>query len=133
MSAINRIRGLLKQIDKRGAQSVAGQARKLGGDKILAQAKMGLAEASKEEVTVKGTGRAIQKVLEIAAWFEDKERNEGTRLRLFTSSVTAIDDIVATEAAEESEKMVEDEADDEETPESRLRQLSVLEVKISLR
>lgn len=133
MSAVNRIRGLLKQIDKRGAQSVAGQARQIRGDKILAQARMGLAEASKEEVTVKGTGRAIQKVLEIAAWFDDKERNEGTRVQLFTSSVTAIDDIIVDQGADESENMAEEEVNEEETPESRLRQVSVLEVKISLR
>jgi ribonuclease P/MRP protein subunit POP7 len=138
MSAVNRVRGLLKQIDKRGAQSVVEQAKDTRGDRILAQARLGLAEASKEVVTVKGTGRAIEKVLSLAAWFGEREREEGVKVRLSTGSVTAIDDILPDESIDnphESGKAENKEnlEGNEDMGESRLRQLSVLEVKICLR
>jgi Rpp20 subunit of nuclear RNase MRP and P len=96
---------------------------------------MGLAEASKEEVTVKGTGRAIEKVLGIAAWFGEREKEEGVRVRMGTHSITSIDDIVMEEKADVVADTDGGEIGDDigEAPESRLRQVSVLEVKISLR
>src|SRR6201992_1025500 len=133
MSAVRRVRGLLKQIDKRGLQSTAEQTRNSRGDRILAQAKMGFAKASEEEVTVKGTGRAIEKVLGLAAWFGDREKEEGVRVRLRTGSVTAIDDIVFDEDDEPVAENVEDNHhNNEDIAESRLRQISALEVSISL-
>jgi ribonuclease P/MRP protein subunit POP7 len=140
MSAVHRVRGLLKQIDKRGLQSATEQTRHIKGDRILAQARLGVTEASMEEVTIKGTGRAIEKVLGLAAWFGDREKEEGVRVRLGTGSVTAIDDILLDEEHESAETESSTNAkddngingDNEELPESRLRQISVLEVKISL-
>ena len=131
MSAINRVRSLLRQIDKRGAQGVAEQTRNTRGDKILAQATMGLAEASHEEVTIKGTGRAIEKVLRLAAWFGEREKEEGVKVKLTTGSLTAIDDIIVDD--DDNTESLEKNTSDETTQESRTRQISVLEAKILLR
>jgi ribonuclease P/MRP protein subunit POP7 len=138
MSAVNRVRGLLRQIDKRGAQSVVEQTKDIRGDQILTQARMGLAEASKEAVTIKGTGRAIEKVLSLAAWFVEREVEEGVKVRLSTGSVTAIDDLLPDGSMDDSPGAgetgnKENIEGNEDMSESRLRQLSVLEVKIWLR
>lgn len=47
-----------------------------------------------EEVVLKGTGKAIQKVLELGLWFQQREEYT---VRLRTGSVGAIDDIVVGE------------------------------------
>lgn len=44
-----------------------------------------------ESVTVKGTGKAIQKVLELGLWFQQRE--DQYTVKLNTGSVAAIDDI----------------------------------------
>jgi ribonuclease P/MRP protein subunit POP7 len=51
----------------------------------------------KEEVVVKGTGKAIQKVVSVAAWFQDEGNGRGVRVRLRTGSVGAVDDVVPVE------------------------------------
>jgi ribonuclease P/MRP protein subunit POP7 len=87
--------------------------------------------AGGEEVILKGTGKAVQKVLALAAWFQDEAQNElGVKVVLRTSSVGAIDDVVHKDADENTEG-VEDNAD--EGDESRIRRVSCLEVGISLR
>jgi ribonuclease P/MRP protein subunit POP7 len=137
MSTVRRVRSLLHQIDKRSAQSASSRAAtKQKRDRILAAAMMGVGDAGREEVTIKGSGRAVDKVLSLAAWFGEREKEEGVKVRLQTGSVWAIDDIVAGE----DERIAKDAMDQdldvdeiEDIPESRLRQISVLEVKISLR
>jgi ribonuclease P/MRP protein subunit POP7 len=101
---------------------------------------VGIGDAGKEEVIIKGSGRAVEKVLGLAAWFGERQEEEGIKVRLQTGSVWAIDDIVIGERDhtaggdpmdEDHDKNEEDEDDD--IPESRMRQISVLEAKISLR
>jgi ribonuclease P/MRP protein subunit POP7 len=135
MSAVNRVRGLLKQVDRRAAQSAKDVAAKTKrGDRILAAAMAGLDSANKEDVTIKGTGRAIEKVLGLAAWFGERELEEGVSVRLSTSSIWAVDDVVRTpEAAGTSAHQTDGEAADAEVPDSRMRRVSVLEAKISMR
>lgn len=88
---------------------------------ILKTIEDGLKEARKkvkggaEEVVMKGTGKAIEKVLALGVWFQGLE---GVEVRVRTSSVGAVDDIVGEEG--------------EEGGESRVRRVSCLEVGVAL-
>jgi ribonuclease P/MRP protein subunit POP7 len=83
-----------------------------------------------EEVILKGTGKAIEKVLSLAAWFQDEAQDHiGVKVALRTSSVGAIDDVVPRGEGQNAEG-AEDNADGDET---RIRRVSCLEVGISLR
>ena len=95
-----------------------------------------------EEVSIKGTGRAIAKALEMALWFQ--QRDDQYRVRVTTGTVTAIDDIEVEEPStpeKQGEEVADGEQDGpsearrevEELPESRMRYTSVLEVAVSLR
>jgi ribonuclease P/MRP protein subunit POP7 len=130
MSAVRRVRGLLKQVDKRAAQSAMDQPGQ-GHDRILKAARRGIEESKTEAVTIKGSGRAIEKVLNLAAWFEQRQIEEGVEVRLMTSSAVAIDDIAYDEDV--TLDLDTEAPKDQDAPESRLRNASVLEVKISLR
>jgi ribonuclease P/MRP protein subunit POP7 len=123
----------------------------------------GVAEADRvgagaEEVFVKGSGKAIERALEIGVYFQ---KEADCRVRISIGSVRAIDDIElvvkeeyegkaeADDAAESNEAMDVDPADgrkkdnakgkrrkamrDEDVPETRIRTLSVVTVAISLR
>ncbi|TID16932.1 putative ribonuclease p mrp subunit pop7 protein [Venturia nashicola] len=150
MSAVQRIRINLIQISKRKSQSIndtthsstskgAQIRRKAGGDRILAQAMEEIERAEKskgegEEVVVKGTGKAIEKVMGIAGFFQENAITEGVQVRLTTGSVWAIDDIsVSNEEVSGGEQMDVDGKEEEDIPETRVRQVSVLEVRIGLR
>lgn len=86
--------------------------------------------AGAEEVILKGTGKAIEKVLALAAWFQDEAQDHiGVKVALRTSSVGAIDDVVPRSEGQNT-KEAEDNADGDET---RIRRVSCLEVGISLR
>jgi ribonuclease P/MRP protein subunit POP7 len=99
----------------------------------------------KEEVVVKGTGKAIQKVVSVAAWFQDEGNGRGVRVRLRTGSVGAVDDVVPVEKKakklkrgdgdEGGEGGAAEDGDGEEgeDPETQVRRVSCLEVGISLR
>jgi len=70
-------------------------------------------EGRKEEVLLKGTGKAIQKVLQVALYFQEQE---DCMVRIRTGSVGAVDDIETAEGEE-----------------SRVRRTSMIEVAVSLR
>ncbi|QDS68102.1 hypothetical protein FKW77_010132 [Venturia effusa] len=150
MSAVQRIRTQLTQISKRKSQSIndtthsstskgAQIRRKAGGDRILAQAmeEIERAENSKgegEEVIVKGTGKAIEKVMGIAGFFQENAVTEGVKVRLTTGSVWAIDDIsVSRDEVTGEDQMAVDGEEEEDLPETRVRQVSVLEVHIGMK
>ena len=78
-----------------------------------------------EAVVLKGTNRAIEKVLELGLYFQ---RQDDCMVRLRTGSVSVVDDIVQ----EEEEGGVE-EGEGEELPESRIRKISVVEVAVTLK
>ncbi|KAF7187676.1 hypothetical protein HII31_11015 [Pseudocercospora fuligena] len=177
LSAVKRCEKLLHLAEKRlvqaGTQSAKNKRRR-GGDEI-----QGIAEevevlkkkkdGRNEEIVIKGTGKAISKVLELAVWFQDREEYV---VRLKTGSVGAVDDVrfdgedeSRQEAGdvtvggenempdEEGSKPVvkrkrkqkegvtrvvkreENEGDDgkREVHETQIRQVSVLEVYVSLR
>lgn len=121
LSAVKRVEKLLHLADKRLVQSATanaqnqngrGQKRKRGadGDEILGIAeevermkggKRGKGRGEEEddvageEVVLKGTGKAIHRVLELALWFQQREQEYVVRLR--TGSVGAIDDVTVEE------------------------------------
>lgn len=94
----NRSKGRGKR--KRGARDTDGD-----GDEILEIAEAverqkrqnkGGGEDGGEDVVLKGTGKAIQKVMELGLWFQQREEYI---VRLRTRSVAAIDDITVDEDA----------------------------------
>jgi ribonuclease P/MRP protein subunit POP7 len=93
----------------------------------------------KREVVVLGTGRAIEKTLNVAAWFQ---RQPDCRVNLRTRSVAAVDDVVLGTGDEESKEVDPEEADGEMEEEgdaadvkdyARVRMISCLEVAVWLR
>lgn len=105
-------------------------------------------KAADDEVVILGSGRAIEKTLNVAAWFQ---RQTDCRVSLRTRSVAAIDDIVLGraqemhdkgEAAEGDDADAEVEADDADGEQeddddaedhARVRMVSCLEVAVRLR
>lgn len=79
----------------------------------------GIGIESSGEILVQGTGRAIEKVVVVANFFQ-KQKDCVVRLR--TTTIGAIDDIV-----------VDGEEDDGLQGDTRLRMLSALEVSIKLK
>lgn len=77
-----------------------------------------------EEVLIRGTGRAMAKTLEVAAWFT---RQADVRVSLRTMTLEAVDDVVVDEDEAEAEGGF---AAEEET---RVRMVNCLEVGVSLR
>lgn len=170
MSAVKRVQKLLKLVDKRETQAATAHVqntkkRKYGssGDDmgdigriaaILAENKT--KDEGKEGIVLKATGKAIEKALNLALWFQQREEY---RVTIKTSSVGAIDDIVPRECADvrngqmqEKEKgtagpagpdvgsteggLSTNEEDNEPhdiPPESRIRYASVIEVMVSSR
>jgi ribonuclease P/MRP protein subunit POP7 len=74
-----------------------------------------------EEVTLKATGKAVEKLLSVAMWFQGQD---DVKVVLKTGSVGAVDDVVS---------MKEDGDEDGEVEETRVRRTSCLEVGVSLK
>lgn len=74
-----------------------------------------------EEVILKATGKAVERLLGVAGWFLQEVEGEGGKYRVVvrTGSVGAVDDVVGKEG----------EGDEG----SRVRRVSCLEVGVSLR
>jgi len=115
ISAVKRIRTLLSHIENRASGPVDFSS---GPTQALAQISAGIkkrSEANGEEIVIKGTGRAIEKVLRLATWWQGQD---DVKVVLRTGSVGAVDDIVGEEGEEEG---------------SRVRRTSSLELGIRLR
>lgn len=181
LSAVKRVEKLLYLADKRAVQSAATEAKKAmrkrkRGDEDADEISMiaSIVEDRRnlpvgkdgrghdqggrrgEKVTIKGTGKAVQKVLELGLWFQQREEYE---VKLTTGTVAAIDDVEVEEGIEEgaeaggkegedtmdvdaggapaiqdkqsSEK--DSKAEEKASSGARIRYLSVLEVAVSLR
>jgi len=118
ISIVKRVQKLLGYIESRsGPTTLKGSSER----QILKNIEDGLKEARKkgkggaEQVVMKGTGKAIEKVLALGVWFQGLE---GVEVRVRTSSVGAVDDVVGEEV--------------EEGGESRVRRVSCLEVGVAL-
>ncbi|PVH74664.1 hypothetical protein DL98DRAFT_499468, partial [Cadophora sp. DSE1049] len=121
ISVVKRVRTYLDAIESRSAGKLSLE----GGDgKLLKGIERGVTGEGKrnEEVVMKGTGKAIEKVVRLAAWWQGQS---DVRVTVRTGSVGAVDDIVIREEGgegdAEGEGMVE---------ESRVRRVSCLEVGI---
>lgn len=85
-----------------------------------------------EEVVLKATNKAIQNVLGLALYFQGQE---DCKVRLRTSSVGVVDDIVESANAPDDGRPDNDNPvkENDEVPESRIRKMSVVEVAITLK
>ena len=132
ISAVKRVRKLLGEIDKRSMGKVDLVDGK-GSDKQKLRRLSERTNAStgkgSEEVVLKATSRAIEKVLGLALFFQGQD---DCRVRLRTGTVAVVDDIVESAVAGKAET-VEGEDEGEELPESRVRQASSVEVSITLK
>ena len=75
-----------------------------------------------EEVVLKATGRAIERVLGMALYFQAQP---DCVVRISTGTVGVVDDIVEEEGQEEESN--------KELPESRVRKTSVVQVAVALK
>lgn len=166
MSAVKRVEKLLSLADKRDVQAATTQAQKNKRkrrrddeeDEVMAIArgveegrekKRRVAGASGEQVLVKGTGKAVGKVMEIGVWFLQRDDFE---VKIKTGSVGAVDDVEVAEVGDDGEDAGEDKMDVDQAEAgaeksgngevkkdveavsgARIRYLSVLEVAVSLR
>jgi len=127
ISVVKRVRTYLDAIESRSAGKLSLE----GGDgKLLKGIERGVTGGGgekgegkrDEEVVIKGTGKAIEKVVRLAAWWQGQS---DVKVTVRTASVGAVDDVVERGEGEgEGEGMVE---------ESRIRRVSCLEVGIRLR
>lgn len=119
ISTVKRVRLLLSHAEKRASTGVDIYK---GSDRAVLKAlEADVTKAEKgarEEVTMKATGKAIEKLLQLAIWFQGQDDYV---VKLRTRSVGAVDDVV-TVAGE-----------DEGCEESHVRMTSSLEVSVSLR
>lgn len=130
MSAVKRVRKQLDKSLKSGGSSQA--ARKNASlhsriESLKRDVERGASSTSSanEEygavVTLMGTGKAIEKTLSIASWFEQQQ---DCHVSVKTRTVVTVDDIAP---AGDNDNDVHDDSD------SRLRRLSCLEVVVSLK
>ena len=112
ISAVKRVRGYLKEVDKRSMGTIDLSNSSLSDRELIASAGKGR-DGPQEEVVVKATGRAIERALNVALWFQ---KQDDCKVVIRTGEVGAVDDI---------------EIDGEES--ARVRKASVLEVGITLR
>lgn len=76
-----------------------------------------------EEVVLKATGRAIEKVLGLGLYFKGQP---DCMVRIRTGGVGVVDDIVAEHSDGDAEE-------EEDLPETRVRRTSIVEVAVTLR
>ena len=115
------MRSLLALIEKREDQATTASVQKPKNHGPKAVSKIKDRDKGKgEEVILKGTGRAVEKVLALGLFFQGQT---DCRVRVGTGSVGAVDDLV--------EKG--DDGDGEGEEETRVRRVSVVEVGVYLR
>lgn len=83
-----------------------------------------------DEVVVLGTGRAIEKTLNVAAWFD---RQKDCRVSLRTRTIGAVDDVVVGRAEDAGDEEEDGDGEGEEGDHARVRMVSCLEVVVRLR
>lgn len=119
MSAVKRVQKLLRQAEKRATAKISLEdMRKTEKQKL---AEMANSAEQREEVFVKATGRAIEKVLNVGKWFEEKESEYSVRVN--TGSVLVVDDVVENE--EQKEKLSQKEQKENETDKTQPGQATV--------
>ena len=143
VSAVKRARKLLAMIEKRALgpidlvssnDSDKQKMQRLGAQMSAARSQASKSngkgktkEKEKEEVLLKGTGRAIERVLELGLYFQGQD-DVGVEVR--TGTVGAVDDIERDEEEEEDGDGGKEE--EENVPEARVRMVSFVEVALTL-
>ncbi|KAI9716122.1 MAG: hypothetical protein M1812_005550 [Candelaria pacifica] len=89
ISAVKRTRKLLNQIDKRSMGKVSLLGNGKDREKVARTGKVG--EGEQEEVVLKATGKAIEKAMGLALFFQGQE---DCKVRIRTGSVMVVDDIM---------------------------------------
>lgn len=135
ISVVKRVRKLLKEVDKRSMGKIDlinGKGSDKQKLKQIGQQTAPTPGKGAEEVVLKATNRAIEKVLGIALYFQGQD---DCRVRLRTGSLGVVDDIVdAPVDIQGDDGGNGKEADDEvELPESRIRKITAVEVAIALK
>ena len=138
ISATKRVRKLLSEIEKRtlGQASLLNDKSQSDKQKLKSIA---VKPSKPEAVYLRATGRAIEKGLNLALYFQNQQ---DCRIELKTGTVGTVDDIVENEesASMSEEKNVQqdceggpqDQADKDDLPETQLRRASYLEVAVWL-
>ncbi|KAK0111004.1 hypothetical protein ONS95_001384 [Cadophora gregata] len=127
ISVVKRVRTYLDAIESRSAGKLSlegGDGKLLKGIEKGVNSGGGIGEGKgkrDEEVVIKGTGKAIEKVVRLAAWWQGQS---DVRVVVRTGTVGAVDDIIESGEGGDGEGFAE---------ESRVRRVSCLEVGIRLR
>lgn len=121
LSVVKRVKKLLDLADHRalGKISLEQKSSEQAMLNALAQEKEQKQNNKGEEITLKATGRAIEKLVNLAVFFQ---KQDNMKIVIRTESVPVIDDIVQKD--EDAEDV---EAD---IPETQIRWMSVLEVGV---
>ncbi|KAM3507123.1 hypothetical protein MY11210_007279 [Beauveria gryllotalpidicola] len=133
MSAVKRARKQLDRSLKSGGSSQAARknasldARIESLKRDVERDSSSANEAHAASVTLLGTGKAVEKTLALAGWFEQQQPD--CRVAVRTRTVATVDDVVVAAAAAAGEPGAAEQEEDE----SRLRRLSCLEVVVSLK
>ena len=131
MSAVKRVRHLLSLVEKRSLGRI-NLGQKASDRHLLAVLKAEQERKDRgehEAVTVKGMGKAIEKVLQMALFFQDQA---DCAVQIRTTSLNVVDDIVEKERDENYDAASLNKGE-EEIPTIQTRKVSVLEVAVRLR
>jgi ribonuclease P/MRP protein subunit POP7 len=126
---VKRARKLLAVVDQRSLGKVSLSK---GTEKERLR-QLGQKGSEREQVFLRGTGKAIEKVLGLAVYFQSQDDLE---VRIKTGSVGVVDDIERKEGNRGSDHDDEEGGGikvGEEIPETQIRKASVIEVAISLK
>lgn len=116
MSAVKRVRKQLDQGLRRQSAAPKNASLQSRVEALEREQRNSTSGVGGVEVTVMGTGRAVEKMVRLAGWFEQQG---DCIVQMRTKTVGAVDDVVD----------VEGEAEDE----SRVRRMSCLEVVVKLK
>ncbi|KAI5302353.1 exosome non-catalytic core subunit rrp40 [Ascosphaera pollenicola] len=145
MSAVKRVQKLLSHAEARATAKIELTKKRVGEKQRMRQLMDASDSLSREPVYVKATGRAIEKVVNMGKWFE--ERSEYT-INTTTGSVLVVDDIVEDEKAVEDSAASSDKAlkksskkkarklavdEDGELLESRTRYINTIELAVTMK
>ena len=134
ISAVKRVRKLLEQAEKRrmgNTDLVNDKGSDLQKLQELSDKIESATKKKAEEIVMKGTSRAIEKVLSLGIYFQNQPE---CQVRIRTGTVGVVDDIVEKKSTSAPQKSQDaGEAAPHELPESRIRYVSSVEVGVSLR
>lgn len=139
MSAMKRVKQLLKHVDKRSMQSTLSTKKSKARSLHLIEPK-GIQKP--EEVLIKATGKAIDKALNLALFFQGQQ---DCTVRINTGTVDAIDDLIQNSDLGDVVQQADDARADEaqpnqpvvvahnhDLPDARIRHASMIQVFVSL-